>query len=578
MKGLVCRTGRLVLLGWMCVAFLAPVRADETDDAVGQLGDLDASVRVAAMEKLGAMGEEAVPALARGLDSPESLVRFHSLRLLSGMKRPELAERYASFLTSNDYLFVRREAAIALGKCGSEAALEPLIRYTKRDPVAGAEALGFHGDPVVLPELITLMIQVSDDLAAFIETRPQQPDVVRSQEGPRAGALAVIAGAVTRLGSRGGITTLLDTLKYTEWVGMYSRSIFKEYLGEDMPPILPPRRRDENRDVLAVVDGLVKFWDMKALDTYVHELEKKPVEGPLADKCRALIQKVGELEGEELRKQRNLIVLLGKPVLPLLFEAIGDKSGPMYLNEELLRIVYEMGASVRYARSRNPRLTRRVYPDVAAAVEASEDSAFRAELLGVIGELAHWQTYSREVENFSHLYTIDVYAEIEFLRSEAKDFLLGRLDPGADPADQVAALNALCKIGEEDIVDPIVNLLACVSPGSGRSSGCDSRPAARRCRRATTSSRRIPIRCVCRPRARWQWLEIRRAYRPFSKRSNGRVRPSGRLRRMPCGRSPIGTWDSWRTVMPRAVRRPWIAGRRGTTRTRNRSRTSCGRT
>lgn len=443
--------------GPQAAASMTSTAVEDHAARVEELGSADPEVRDAAKLALQESGAAATEALLEGLDHAQTLVRWSCVRLLGNLDNPELGDRFKAIMNSDDYQIVRRAAAIALGRSKAEGAREALLEFMRTDAIVGAEALGLLGDREALLDLQALLVTVVDRFDAFLETRKYQPEVVRAQEGPMAGSLAIIGGALARLGARGAVKPLLTSLKYTEWVGMYARKMFKEYMGDDMPAILPPSARGPNRDVLQAQVALIGFWDLK-YDFYVHPDEDYEFSESTTARCREMLRDMVTASDEQRDRVAAIFVSLGRPSLRILLDEYSNPDSPLYLSERIRRIVYEMGSALKAKRT--PRLTRRVVEALEKEIRETSDIKVRAGLIDLIADMNHWFTYEREVVNLSHQYDDETYMKISEMRLAAKDLVLSYLAEDKTPEEQVIALKALVKLGDEDLAEPVGNLLA----------------------------------------------------------------------------------------------------------------------
>jgi len=426
--------------------------AQDLVQRVGQLGDVDPAVRQAALDSLRDAGDAADAALLEGLDTCGPLARWEAVKLLGEKRKPELAPVFVSILESGDFRFVRRAAAVALGKTGAPEGLEPLKRYFEEDPVAGAEGLGLLGDRSAVPDLLFAVVEGAEKLQDFRRFgRLLDRDAFPKEEGRRVGDLAVIGTALLRLGSRGGVPVLLDAVKFTEWVGLYARAAFCRYLGDDMPPVMPPVSiGDPAKRTLATLTALAKFWDLE-IDVYVSPHDLEPLSPSEESAFRSLID---ELAGNADRERKAAIIevlaLEGKPVVPLLLEAIERDSSIT----EVADALYEVSRPLRF--SREPRLTAGVWRDLKRAIPEVSPEA-RAVLLDVVADLIHPNLF--EGGNLQpQLYPEETFAKILEQKNEATALVASFL-ASEDRRDRLAALSAMSRIGQEDFIDPVVALL-----------------------------------------------------------------------------------------------------------------------
>ena len=111
------------------------------DDDVSRLAaDLDASVRAAAVETLGAIGgPAALPACVRLLADPEWFVSAHAARAVGELRGVEAAERVAALLAHGQW-WVRaaaKEALVSMGEAASQAVI-PVLDHPDRFARNGA--------------------------------------------------------------------------------------------------------------------------------------------------------------------------------------------------------------------------------------------------------------------------------------------------------------------------------------------------------------------------------------------------------------------------------------------------------
>lgn len=425
---------------------------DGAGAGVQQLGSVDDDARAAARDALVEAGDASIPALIEGLDDPNSLVRWGACRILGEIGSVEASPALVERLQDDDeYSHVQRAAAVALGRCGGDNALEVLRTYMEKDPTIGAEALGYLGDTSILPELLNFLLDLEEDYRRLKLARGTQRELVLAQEPKVAGSIAIVAAAICRLDCRGGVPSLIDSLKFTEWIGMYARSEFIDYLGDDMPRVFPGAKRNENIDTLQVHSAIARFFD-DHIDTYIHPAELEDPDPALADKCRRIVQVIGEGTSDAQQRRVDVLTGIGKPILPLLVSEYSDPESPAYLSDNVVQALYLMGGSLRVART--PRLVRRVFDDLSNLIPAIEDTAAKAGLVRLMGEYLHWWPFEVEIVNYSSAYTEDVFAGIVQIRQEGKEFLLSMLE-SEEPEVKVAALEALIKIGDEEFADPV---------------------------------------------------------------------------------------------------------------------------
>jgi HEAT repeat protein len=438
----------LLLLAGMTSASVA--LGQDLVDRVCELGDPDPDVRSAARDAIEAAGEDGSDALQRGLDECGVLARWEAVKLLGDRRDPALVPVLVKILESDDLTMIRRAAAVALGRTGDERAFEPLRRYLTVDPVAAAEGLGILGDRRAIPDLVELLVEGMERLEEFRAGSARSEDRIafRAEEGQRAGDLAVIAGAVTRLGSRAGVPTLLETAKFSEWVGMYTRAIFKEYLGDDMPPVLPPIAiEDPNKRVLAVLQAFAKFWDFR-FDSYIHPSETEPLPDAVLDRFRAMIRELGEADRDRRAILLQVLSRTGKPIVPLLIEEVNDDPG----NEDVLDALYMIGASPRYKRA--PRLTEMVWSVFREELPEVTPEA-RSRLVEMLVDWIHPDMMARDVQQQAQFMPEDVYTGIIARRQQAVDYVQSLLD-SSDHRDRMTALKSMVRLGEEQFIDRVV--------------------------------------------------------------------------------------------------------------------------
>lgn len=417
---------------------------------VADLGSVEDDVRVAAHDALVQAGPSAIPALIEGLDDPNSLVRWGASRVLGELGSSDASAALAERLRdSNEYTHVQRAAAVALGRCGGEGAPEALRAYLEEDPTIGAEALGLLGETVFLPELLNFLLDLERDYASLKLLRGSDRELVRSREPQIVGSIAVVSAAVCRLGCRGGVPPLIDSTKFTEWIGMYARSVFREYLGEDMPSILPGSKRNENIDTLQVHSAIARFFD-EGIDTYIHPAELEAPAPELVEKCRRIVDVIDEGSPEAVERRIDVLAAIGKPIIPLLVGEYSNPSSPAYLSDSIIESLYLMGGSLRVART--PRLTRRVFDDLSRLIPEIGDVAAKAGLVRLVGEFLHWWPYEQEIRNYSSAFSEEVFASIIEIRDEGKEFLFLMIESGEKEV-KVAALESLIKIGDEELAD-----------------------------------------------------------------------------------------------------------------------------
>ncbi len=161
--------------------------AEAIDPLVQRLRDPESTIRPEAAQALGQIGDaRAVPALREGLADPLPEVRDACARALDRIDRPHTVLPALKALRTLDDdpgalkvedvigrlddpdAEVREEAARALGRIGSAAAVEALVRHL-RDPAStirpeAAEALGRIGDPRAVPALIETLSNPSPEV------------------------------------------------------------------------------------------------------------------------------------------------------------------------------------------------------------------------------------------------------------------------------------------------------------------------------------------------------------------------------------------------------------------------------
>jgi len=467
------RVGMWMLSLSMMIGGLAPpAPAQDTPlqpaSLVERLAHPEAEIRDEAEASLREAGESARDALLTGLDHWSTLVRWKSVVLLGELGDPELAGVYIRVLESDDFQIVRRAAALALARTRDPRARDQLLAYMRVDPVVGAEALGILGDRAALPEMLDLLIDAEDRMEDLRKLRSTNRPLFEEREPVLAGTLVVLSSAVCRLGCRGGLGPLLDTLKYTEWVGLYARKVFKEYLADQMPDVMPPTRRDMMRDALAASNAVTKFLG-ENLDVYVNPADQETPSEALREKVRALARLLDDDDVPRERKDRvaEILTRLSTPILPVLLEEFASEE--MYLDEEIYRILYWMNGPIRYART--PRVSKRNLPILRETIRTTPDPRVRGELVKLLGELLHWYPFFREIENLAENYDPETYRKIVDLRAEAKNIVLENLDPALEPEVHRGALEALRKLGDADIVEPVQSLLRATNDDDVRVAG-----------------------------------------------------------------------------------------------------------
>lgn len=97
--------------------------------------DADAKVRAKAVRMLGQVqGPQAVDELAQALEDPDRTVRLHAIQVYAGVQSPEpAAQDLSAVLAQDPDPFVRRQAAVTLGRLRSEEARRALVTATS-DP------------------------------------------------------------------------------------------------------------------------------------------------------------------------------------------------------------------------------------------------------------------------------------------------------------------------------------------------------------------------------------------------------------------------------------------------------------
>src|SRR5215813_10642437 len=135
---------------------------EEIDELVRGLDrSLDLEVRRANFDRLIGLGERAVPALLRHLQSEDQDRRATACSVLAQMRYPQVVESLVALFRDSNDVEVRWRAAYALGKLGDRRSVEALIAaITDPSPLvraSAAEALRGFSEPRVVAALISAL-------------------------------------------------------------------------------------------------------------------------------------------------------------------------------------------------------------------------------------------------------------------------------------------------------------------------------------------------------------------------------------------------------------------------------------
>lgn len=152
----------VIVLGaiWAITAFQTSARTQQHLTAI-ESGDTEAAIR--ALDDLSTRGPGLVPKLRETLNDEHPLVRGRAVRLIGAVGTAAHAGLLIPVLEEDEAVFVRRDAATALGKLGAQPALLPLTKVLKNEEeadivrAAAARSLGLLGESGAVPFLTKIL-------------------------------------------------------------------------------------------------------------------------------------------------------------------------------------------------------------------------------------------------------------------------------------------------------------------------------------------------------------------------------------------------------------------------------------
>ncbi|PIE24656.1 MAG: hypothetical protein CSA62_02155 [Planctomycetota bacterium] len=190
------------------------------------------------------MGEALLPQLRGGLRAKSPVVRRNALRLLAAAKDLEAVPKMLELLEEDERAFVRRAAARALGRMGSEAALPGLERLARSEDAldrrAAAEALGGIPSKSALHRLADLLADKSYQV-----------------RDPARAALAVRKGDALEIGLQELARGKNPALR--EWL-----ALFREWGAQEARPALGRLRLHSDPQVVREAREILELLDKKA--------------------------------------------------------------------------------------------------------------------------------------------------------------------------------------------------------------------------------------------------------------------------------------------------------------------------
>ncbi len=175
-----------------------------------RLNSVDVEERRDALMRLRAMhNKDASRVALAGLADPVAIVKVSAAHAILSLPGDECAQSLIPLLSDKDE-FVRREAAYALGKAGSSAAVPALTDRLLSDKVvevrsAAAVALGQIGDETAVVPLASVLnpqMELTQLKRKQKKKQPENPFVLRA-----------VARSLGQIGSRAGVLALIHALQ-----------------------------------------------------------------------------------------------------------------------------------------------------------------------------------------------------------------------------------------------------------------------------------------------------------------------------------------------------------------------------
>jgi len=185
------------------------------------LADIDGSdtaTIVKALNGLSTRGPGIVRALEEKLSSLDPMIRCQAVMLIGVVGTSRHSDLLIPMLENDNNVFVRKDAAIALGKLGGVQVPLALTKRLKDEAeanmvrAAAIRSLGLLGATEAAPAVSTLLAQ-RPEIPAPVEVQESEPPEER--EDSTANMRVAAAEALGRLGTEAGINTLIEAVDET---------------------------------------------------------------------------------------------------------------------------------------------------------------------------------------------------------------------------------------------------------------------------------------------------------------------------------------------------------------------------